>query len=83
MFRGRVKRFFDARGFGFIMPDPGQELPARDVFVHISSVRHAKLDFLQAGDAVQFNVVAGRDGRQEARDIRLIDEPAPVRYGAA
>lgn len=67
MANGTVKWFNATKGFGFIAPANG----GRDVFVHISAVERAGLSALQDGQAVTFEVEAGRDGRESARDLAL------------
>ena len=53
---GRVARFFDQRGFGFIKPDTGRE----DIFVHISDVTNA--DVLHKGQRVAYDMEMGDKG---------------------
>jgi len=58
--QGTVKWFNDAKGFGFISRENGE-----DVFVHHSAIKNkGGLRSLQEGQAVQFDVVKGpRAGR--------------------
>jgi cold shock protein len=66
---GTVKWFNSTKGFGFIQPEGG----ARDVFVHISAVERAGLSGLDDNQKVTFDIESGRDGRQSAANIALVD----------
>ena len=57
--QGTVKWFNDAKGFGFISRQNGE-----DVFVHFSAIQSNGFRSLQEGQAVQFNVVKGPKGFQ-------------------
>ncbi len=59
MEQGTVKWFNDAKGFGFISRQNGE-----DVFVHFSAIQANGFRSLQEGQAVQFNVVKGPKGWQ-------------------
>jgi CspA family cold shock protein len=61
MERGSVKWFNDAKGFGFISRESGE-----DVFVHYSAITSSGFKSLQEGQAVQFKVVKGPRGWQAA-----------------
>jgi CspA family cold shock protein len=65
---GRISRFFEQRGFGFITPDSG----GADIFVHISAATRdgEQLDSLREGDRVSYEV--GNSPRQP-------DKPMAVR----
>ncbi|WP_417720270.1 cold-shock protein [Salipiger sp.] len=67
MANGKVKWFNATKGFGFIEPEGGK----RDVFVHISAVERAGLTTLADGQAVTFDIEAGRDGRESAANLAL------------
>jgi CspA family cold shock protein len=69
MATGTVKWFNPTKGYGFIQPEDG----SRDVFVHISAVERAQLDNLREGQKVQFDVVAGRDGKSSAENLVTMD----------
>lgn len=60
MEQGTVKWFNDAKGFGFLSRQSGE-----DVFVHFSAIQsNGGFRSLQEGQAVQFNVVKGPKGWQ-------------------
>ncbi|OWU85082.1 cold-shock protein [Oceanicola sp. 22II-s10i] len=67
MANGTVKWFNAQKGFGFIAPEHG----SKDIFVHISAVERAGLQRLEDGQAVTFDVEAGRDGRESATNLAL------------
>ena len=69
MATGTVKWFNTTKGFGFIAPDDG----GKDVFVHISAVERAGLTGLADNQKVDFELEEGRDGRQSAGAISLVD----------
>ena len=56
---GTVKWFNDAKGFGFITSEKGE-----DVFVHFSAIQGGGFRSLTEGAAVEFDVVNGPKGLQ-------------------
>jgi cold shock protein len=56
---GTVKWFNDAKGYGFISRQNGE-----DVFVHFSAIQSKGFRSLQEGQTVQFSVVKGPKGLQ-------------------
>jgi cold shock protein len=61
---GTVKWFNDAKGFGFITQESGE-----DVFVHFSAVVAQGFKSLAEGDQVEFEVTRGPKGLQ-ATNVR-------------
>lgn len=57
MAEGTVKWFNDAKGFGFIEQDGGQ-----DVFVHHSAIQTDGFRSLAEGERVSFEVTDGQKG---------------------
>jgi CspA family cold shock protein len=69
MANGTVKWFNSQKGFGFIQPETG----TRDVFLHISAVERAGLNNIDEGQKVTFDLERGRDGRESAGNLQLVD----------
>jgi len=57
--RGTVKWFNEAKGFGFISQESGE-----DVFVHFSAIQGAGFRTLEEGQEVEFEIVDGPKGPQ-------------------
>jgi cold shock protein len=66
MEQGTVKWFNDAKGFGFITRQSGE-----DGFVHFSAIQSKGFRSLQEGQAVSFNVVRGPKGLQ-AENVQVL-----------
>jgi cold shock protein len=64
--RGTVKWFNEAKGFGFISQESGE-----DVFVHYSAIQGDGFRTLAEGDAVEFDVSKGPKGLQ-AGNVRKV-----------
>jgi CspA family cold shock protein len=63
---GTVKWFNDAKGYGFISRQSGE-----DVFVHFSAIQAGGFRSLQEGQAVQFDVTKGPKGWQ-AENVQAV-----------
>jgi len=61
MAQGKVKWFNDAKGFGFIEQENGE-----DVLVHFSAIAADGFKTLAEGEQVTFDVVSGPKGLQAA-----------------
>jgi len=61
MATGTVKWFNDAKGYGFISQESGE-----DVFVHHTAITMEGFRTLKEGEKVEFDVVQGPKGLQAA-----------------
>jgi len=66
MANGQVKWFNDAKGYGFITQEGGE-----DVFVHYSAISGQGFRSLAEGDKVEFEVTRGPKGLQ-ASNVRKV-----------
>lgn len=64
--KGKVKWFNNAKGYGFIGHDGGN-----DVFVHFSSIVSEGYKSLQEGDDVEFEITQGQKGPQADKVLKL------------
>lgn len=65
MAQGTVKWFNEAKGFGFIEQEGGE-----DVFVHFSAIQGDGFKTLAEGDSVSFDVNDGAKGPQAANVVK-------------
>lgn len=64
--RGKVKWFNDAKGYGFISREQGE-----DLFVHYSAIQAEGFKTLSEGDMVEFEVTTGAKGLQATNVIKV------------
>jgi CspA family cold shock protein len=65
-YKGVVKWFDNAKGYGFLGRDGGA-----DVFVHYTSIRLEGYKTLEEGDQVEFDIIQGGKGPQADQVTRL------------
>jgi CspA family cold shock protein len=63
-YKGTVKWFDNAKGYGFLGQDGGP-----DVFVHHSSILRDGYKSLEEGEEVEFDIVRGEKGRPQADKV--------------
>lgn len=63
---GTVKWFNEAKGYGFIAQDSGE-----DIFVHYSAIKGEGFRTLNEGDKVEFEIQQGDKGKHAANVERV------------
>ncbi len=66
MVKGKVKWFNDAKGYGFITQDDGD-----DVFVHFTAIQGDGFRTLAEGQDVEFELMTGKKGPQASNVSKL------------
>ena len=66
MAKGKVKWFNNAKGYGFITPESGN-----DVFVHHSAIQGEGYKTLEEGQEVEFEIKQGPKGEEAANVVKL------------
>jgi cold shock CspA family protein len=66
MERGQIKKLFVEKGFGFVI-----DTYRAEHFFHATQCGDS-FDSLRVGDSVAFEVGAGRDGRTQANNVKVI-----------
>ncbi len=64
--KGKIKWFSDAKGYGFIEREEGE-----DVFVHFTAIVGEGFRTLAEGQEVEFDVVQGKKGPQ-AENVTIV-----------
>lgn len=66
--RGKVKWFNDAKGYGFIEQEEGN-----DLFVHYSAIQGSGFRTLKEGQGVEFQITDGSKGPQ-ATEVAVVED---------
>ncbi len=66
MTKGKVKWFNEAKGYGFITPESGE-----DVFVHFKAIKGDGFKSLNEGQEVEFDIEQGPKGNQAANVVKI------------
>ena len=78
MAQGTVKWFNPDKGYGFISfnPDKGYGFISRedgdDLFVHYSEIQMDGFKTLDEGQAVEFDITTGQNGKLQASNVRKL-----------
>lgn len=67
MAQGTVKWFNADKGYGFISREEGE-----DLFVHFSEIQTDGFKTLDEGQAVEFDITTGRNGKDQASNVRKL-----------
>ncbi len=67
MSQGKVKWFSPDKGYGFIEQEGGG-----DLFVHFSEIQTEGFKSLDEGQAVSFTEATGKNGKQQATQVRAL-----------
>jgi cold shock protein len=76
-YRGSVKWFNNAKGYGFLGRDDGA-----DVFVHYSSIQRDGYKSLKEGDEVEFDIIQGEKGPQADQVQRLKEQVSQQQHAS-
>jgi CspA family cold shock protein len=76
---GRVKWFDAGKGYGFVVPDDAAQTEARDVLLHVTSLRSAGREGALEGAMIVCDVVKRSKGWQVSEVVDLDESVAPQR----
>ena len=74
---GRVKWFDAGKGYGFIVPDDHSHTGARDILLHVTSLRNAGRESAAEGSIIVCDVVKRVKGWQVTDIVELDESAAP------
>jgi CspA family cold shock protein len=74
---GRVKWFDAGKGYGFVIPDDPSQTGARDVLLHVTSLRNAGRESALEGSVIVCDVVKRPKGWQVSDIVNLDETSAP------
>jgi cold shock protein len=77
--RGRVKWFDTGKGYGFVVPENPELTDARDVLLHVTSLRSAGREGAPEGAGIVCEVVKRPKGWQVVEIVELDESLAPHR----
>jgi CspA family cold shock protein len=69
MATGTVKWFNNAKGYGFVTPDEGEQ----DVFIHFSAIEMDGYKTLKEGQKIQFDINEGPKGLHAA-NVQMVEQ---------
>jgi len=74
MQKGTVKWFDPKLGYGFILPDGIVDVKENHIFVHYNSIQIDGDGYksLNKEDNVEFDTEAGKNGKTQAANVRLV-----------
>ncbi|HHQ4579701.1 TPA: cold shock domain-containing protein [Aeromonas hydrophila] len=82
-YQGRIVRWNEARGFGFIAPEQGNDEPkGAELFVHISALQ-SDGSLPKIGERVSYQLGSGQDGKPRAEQVFFPDRPLSLAGGSA
>lgn len=58
------------QGFGFIQSEDSEG----DIFFHANSLENVAFDDLNEGDTLEFEVGEGKNGKEQANNVTLVEE---------
>ncbi|MBN8967713.1 MAG: cold shock domain-containing protein [Rhizobiales bacterium] len=73
MYFGKLIRYLEQRGFGFLALDNASDAD-EPTFVHISEFQRAGVDFPRVGDMFEFEIAERADGKLRAVNLRVVDD---------